>query len=160
MQVDVHLSGEMRQNPCHNDVLLIYFMQRRCLVDVQQVDPAWDGASRDPDPRPRLAGAGPEVRIHGWRCANCGLSGVEPALRCGECGSARTPTTLAPLGTVWSWTVLRVGRDRGVVFAYVDLDDGPRLLVRLAEGARPAGGARVRIIGTTASGDLKAEAAP
>lgn len=119
---------------------------------IRQDDPV---ASREPDPRPRLSGSG----IHGWRCVRCGLSDVEPALRCHDCGSARSPVVLATLGTVWSWTVPRIGPDRGVAFAYVDLDDGPRLLARLAGGVSPAVGVRVRISETTAGGDLEAEAA-
>lgn len=65
---------------------------------------------------------------------------------------------------MWSATVLRVplpGRTPPTVLAYVDLDDGPRVLVHLrgrAHDERLPVGRRVRGVGLTASGDLMFEA--
>lgn len=111
-----------------------------------------------PDPRTRVSSAGTDLAVVGWQCTGCGLATVEPVLRCGDCGARTAPTSLDPGGTVWSWTVAGVGPDRGVAFAYVDLDDGPRLLVRLADGTPRAVGTRVSVRGTTPSGDLEAGA--
>ena len=62
-----------------------------------------------------------------------------------------------PGGTVWSSTVVRIpvaGREPPVALAYVDLDDGPRVLVHapLAPDA-PAVGSRVVLVAPTAAGD-------
>lgn len=113
-------------------------------------------AQVEPDPRVGVTGVGPELTVVGRRCAACGLASVEPVLRCGECGADTTAASFGPRGTVWSWTVAGVGRDRGIRFAYVDLDDGPRLLVRLTDGTSATVGARVRVLGMTPHGDLEA----
>jgi uncharacterized OB-fold protein len=112
----------------------------------------------EPDPRVRVAGDGDDLLLLGVRCAGCGLAAVEPILRCGYCGGDTEPTSLRPNGNVWSWTVVGVGPDRGTAFAYVDLDDGPRVLVRLGEGTPRVVGTRVRVRGTTPDGDLEAGA--
>jgi hypothetical protein len=111
-----------------------------------------------PDPRTGVTGAGADLAITGWRCTGCGLAVVEPLLRCGDCGADLARNPLRPNGIVWSWTVAGVGPDRGVAFAYVDLDDGPRVLVRLTAGTPRAVGTRVAVLGTTPSGDLEAGA--
>lgn len=110
----------------------------------------------EPDPRVRVVGSGEGLSLMGWRCARCGLAVVEPSLRCGDCGAGTARVSLRPNGVVWSWTVAGVGRDRGTAFAYVDLDDGPRVLVRLDGDAPRAVGTRVRVRGVTAGGDLEA----
>lgn len=112
----------------------------------------------EPDPRVRVTGDGESLRVLGVRCAACGLATVELALRCGACGGDTESTLLHPNGSVWSWTVVGVGADRGVAFAYVDLDDGPRVLARLQDGTPRAVGTRVRVSGTTPGGDLEARA--
>jgi uncharacterized OB-fold protein len=112
----------------------------------------------EPDPRVRVADDGDGLRVLGVRCAGCGLATAEPALRCGSCGGDTEPTSLLPNGIVWSWTVVGVGRDRGTAFAYVDLEDGPRVLVRLGDGTPRAVGTPVRVLGTTPGGDLEAGA--
>lgn len=66
-----------------------------------------------------------------------------------------------PGGIVWSSTVVRVpvpGRTPPYTVAYVDLDDGPRVLCHV-DGLtnRPPVGHRVRLCGTTADGDLLVE---
>jgi uncharacterized OB-fold protein len=68
------------------------------------------------------------------------------------------PALFGPHGTVWSSTVLRIplpGRQPPLALAYVDLDNGPRVLGHLAESAqrRLHAGHRVRVAGTTHEGD-------
>ncbi|GAB3458011.1 Zn-ribbon domain-containing OB-fold protein [Actinophytocola sediminis] len=110
----------------------------------------------EPDPRPTVRGAGAALEVSGWRCADCGLSTVEPSVRCAGCAGSTEPTSLSPNGIIWSWTVTGIGADRGTAFAYVDLDAGPRVLTRLTEHTPHVVGTRVRVLGTTPSGDLEA----
>ena len=60
---------------------------------------------------------------------------------------------------MWSSTVVRVpipGRMPPAVMAYVDLDDGPRVLCHIGSGTeRLPIGSRVRVVGVTAHGDLE-----
>ena len=113
---------------------------------------------REPDPRPRVVRTGGGLRIAAWRCAGCATTRTEPALRCGRCGGTTGPVSLGPQGTLWSWTTPHVGPDSGVPVAYLDLDDGGRLLVRLTGPV--AVGARAAVTGETADGDLLAEVQP
>ena len=56
---------------------------------------------------------------------------------------------------MWAHTTLHIsvgGRAPGYTLAYVDLDDGPRILAHV-DGGRPAVGSRVRVAGTTPEGD-------
>lgn len=112
----------------------------------------------EPDPRVWVVDSDEGLSVIGWRCAGCGLAVVEPSLRCGDCGGEPVRISLRPNGIVWSWTMVGVGPDRGTAFAYVDLDDGPRVLVRLDGDAARAVGARVRVRGVTSGGDLEAGA--
>ena len=68
-----------------------------------------------------------------------------------------------PSGTVWSSTVVRVpvpGRTPPYGLAYVDLDNGPRVLAHVADTGTDAGtervppGTRVTIVGETLDGDV------
>jgi len=73
------------------------------------------------------------------------------------------PTEFGPDGTVWSSTVVRVavpGRTPPYTLAYLDLDDGPRVLCRV-EGcvARVPVGTVLRLSGTTDDGDVAARVA-
>lgn len=77
--------------------------------------------------------------------------------RCPRCG-ARTiePERFGPGGTVFASTTLRVAvSDRGspITFAYVDLDDGPRILAHVAADHPLSPGHRVTLAGTTIEGD-------
>ena len=79
---------------------------------------------------------------------------------CPACGSHQVGATFGPRGTVWSSTVVRVpipGRTPPYVLAYVDLDDGPRLLCHL-EGhvERAPVGTPVELTGHNEHGDLVA----
>ncbi|MEA2624027.1 MAG: uncharacterized protein QOD06_72 [Candidatus Binatota bacterium] len=119
-----------------------------------------------PDPRPRLIAHGDgSSRIEGVRCTECRLPVAFARLRCPACGAAVAGDLFGPLGTVWSSTVVRIpvpGRTPPYALAYVDLDDGPRIL---AHAARQADaplriGTRVRLTGISAGGDLVVEEDP
>ena len=115
-------------------------------------DPHADG----PDPRPRVREA-PGPAVLGVRCVACGHPTVEPVERCPVCRGATRDTAFAGTGTVFSGTVLRIpvgDREPPISLAYVDLDDGPRVLGHGADPARLLGpGTRVRLTGRTAQGD-------
>lgn len=87
------------------------------------------------------------VMVQGYRCAACRYPVVHRLPRCPLCAGALGPAEFGPLATVWSATVTRVsipGTEPPFGLAYVDLDDGPRILARFASVA-PAVGARVSI---------------
>jgi hypothetical protein len=108
-----------------------------------------------PDPRSRLA----EGRLEGSRCTVCGYRLAGTAPRCPACGGSLAPALFGPEGVVWASTVLRVPvQERSVpyVLAYVDLDEGPRVLAHVEADADhpPSVGARVRLSATSPEGDL------
>lgn len=108
------------------------------------------------DPRPRIvADEGGVARVAGLRCARCGYPLAVEAPWCPDCRGPLGEATFGPGGVVWAHTTLHIsvaGRAPGYTLAYVDLDDGPRILAHV-EGGRPAVGSRVRVAGTTAEGD-------
>lgn len=111
-----------------------------------------------PDPRPVVVvSSDGTARISGSRCESCGYPTFDAVQRCPVCGGATTPTEFGPGGTVFAATVLRVpvpGRTPPYALAYIDLDDGPRILAhvdRTDAAANPND--RVRIVGTTSDGD-------
>jgi len=111
-----------------------------------------------PDPRPQLA-EGSQSTIAGWQCASCRHPLALPAPWCPLCHGPLETTTWGPGGTTWAATVLRVplpGRTPPMMLAYIDLDEGPRVLGHLTSetNERPECGTRVRLIGVTAAGDL------
>lgn len=65
--------------------------------------------------------------------------------------------SFGPAGTVWSVTTIHVpsgDRDAPYTLAYVDLDDGPRVLTHVSDGvAAPAVSGRVTLTGRTPHGD-------
>jgi uncharacterized OB-fold protein len=96
------------------------------------------------------------MALSGHRCVRCGHPVAAPHPRCPVCAGELRETTFARQGTVWSSTRLHVsvqGRDTPYALAYVDLDDGPRVLAH-SQDALLTVGARVTIAGTTARGDL------
>lgn len=117
---------------------------------------AWAGGLPVADPRPVLeAGA-----VLGVRCGTCRYPVAQTGIPwCPACYGPVAPARFAAAGTAWSATVIAipVGPLRPpFTLAYLDLDDGPRVLVRLAgPGAVPVG-TRLRITGTD-GGDLIAE---
>lgn len=105
------------------------------------------------DPRPRLSGD----KVEGWRCQACRHPVAQQAPWCPKCASAELkPATFGPGGTVWAGTVvhLPVGERRPpFAIAYVDLDDGPRVLCHVNEPVPLAVGSRAVIVGDDA-GDV------
>lgn len=79
--------------------------------------------------------------------------------RCPHCLQPHVAeATFGSQGTVWSSTVVRVpvpGRTPPYTLAYVDIDDGPRVLAHVAgQRDRVAVGARVELAPSTEFGDL------
>jgi uncharacterized OB-fold protein len=70
--------------------------------------------------------------ITGARCERCRYAVAPPVARCPACGGPMLHGVRYPSrGRVWSSTVIHVGIGRRVPptgYAYVDLDDGPRVL--------------------------------
>lgn len=116
------------------------------------------------DPRPRV-----ESSDDGWwyvagsRCGSCRRDVAYRWPRCPSCTGMLEPTWFSATGTVWSSTVVRIpvpGRTPPYSLAYVDLDDGPRVLAHVS--GRPTDapvpiGATVRLIAPSADGDLQVE---
>lgn len=110
-----------------------------------------------PDPRPQVVEHGGEMRISGSRCRACGYPTAAVLQRCPECAGGCEPSEFGPGATVFAATVLRVpvpGRTPPYALAYVDLDDGPRILAHVdGTDTALAPGDRVVVIGLTAEGD-------
>ena len=113
------------------------------------------------DPRPVFepGSGGAPGGGRGARCTACRYPvGQEGLPWCPVCYAALAPERFAATGAAWSSTVvgIPVGERRPPFgLAYLDLDDGPRVLVHLADAALVAPGTRLRITGTD-RGDLVA----
>ncbi|GAA2898385.1 hypothetical protein GCM10010472_65980 [Pseudonocardia halophobica] len=107
------------------------------------------------DPRPLLDGDA----VLGVRCTACRYPVAQDGVPwCPACYGPVEPARFATTGAAWSSTVVAipVGERRPPFgLAYLDLDDGPRVLVHLAEPAVLPIGTRLRITGTDL-GDLVA----
>ncbi len=118
------------------------------------------------DPRPTTATTadGRHV-VAGGRCRRCGEAQAFRWPRCAACGGELAAEDFGPGGTVWSSTVVRIpipGRTAPYGLAYVDLDDGPRVLAHASGpdgGSMPIGG-RVRLVGPSPDGDPVVEPTP
>lgn len=116
----------------------------------------------DPRPEIRRTTDGDQVVV-GRRCRTCAETVAYPWPRCPACGSEVEPASFGPRGTVWSSTVVRIavpGHTPPYALAYVDLDDGPRVLAHVvgASTAEPAPiGGRVRLTASSGDGDLQVE---
>jgi uncharacterized protein len=97
------------------------------------------------DPRPRLV----DGLVAGWRCAACNHTVAQESPWCPACSAAALePATFGPGGTVWAGTLvhLPVGAWQPPFgLAYVDLDDGPRVLAHTTEPCVLPAGTRVRL---------------
>lgn len=102
-----------------------------------------------------------DAAVLGSRCTACRYPAAQQGLPwCPVCYAPVETDRFAPTGRVWSSTVVAIPvGDRRPPFglAYLDLDDGPRVLVHLAEAAVLPSGTRLRITGTD-RGDLVAAA--
>ena len=100
------------------------------------------------DPRPTFDGEA----VLGTRCTECRYPTAQQGLPwCPVCYGTMDGARFARTGKVWSSTVVAipVGTHRPPFgLAYLDLDDGPRVLVHLAEPAVLELGARLEITGT------------
>ncbi|WP_420637970.1 Zn-ribbon domain-containing OB-fold protein [Candidatus Poriferisocius sp.] len=110
------------------------------------------------DPRPELAVRDDAVVLVGSRCHRCGHPMATSPPRCPVCGhEVMAPADFGPAATVFSSTVLRIpvpGRPPPFTLAYVDVDDGPRILAHVHgpdEALVP--GCRVRLAGWNGHGD-------
>ncbi len=113
------------------------------------------------DPRPRVTTSNHSVAIAGTRCGSCGYCCLDDSVLCMACGSTLSPACFSPEGTIWAGTVQRIevnGRIPPMILAYIDLDEGPRLLAHVTgKVTAPQVGARARLVGTTKEGDPLAE---
>jgi uncharacterized protein len=86
--------------------------------------------------RPRMVNGA----LIGGRCERCGYAMAPAIARCPACGGeVRQGVEHAVTGRVWSSTVIHIAlgdRRPPVGFAYVDVDDGPRILA-LFTGSEP-----------------------
>jgi uncharacterized protein len=100
------------------------------------------------DPRPLVE----DGRLRGARCVACRYPLAFPRPHCPLCGDETAPETFGPAGHVWASTVVRVavpGRRPPYGLAYVDLDDGPRVLAQVADADDAVAiGARVQLVDT------------
>ncbi|HEY3716510.1 MAG TPA: OB-fold domain-containing protein [Jatrophihabitantaceae bacterium] len=107
------------------------------------------------DSRPQFA----DGRIAGSRCVQCRYPSAQRGQPwCPVCYGQLRDETFAPTGSVWSATVIAIPvnvRRPPFGLAYVDLEDGPRVLVHLDEARALPIDAKVRIVGTDL-GDLVA----
>jgi uncharacterized protein len=113
------------------------------------------------DPRPELhRTAQGEWVVAGRRCLVCAEPVAYAWPRCPACAGAVEPAWFGPHGTVWSSTVVRIavpGHVPPYALAYVDLDDGPRVLAHTAGDAPAPIEAGVRLTGVSEAGDLQVE---
>lgn len=120
------------------------------------------------DPRPAVVIQDGQARLAGRRCRACAYPLAYPWPRCPVCHGELAAEHFGPRGTVWAATVVRIpvsGRTPPYRLAYVDLDDGPRVLAHLAgtlagQQAEPVAiGSRVRLARRSATGDIEVEVA-
>jgi len=112
-----------------------------------------------PDPRPPVEADGEAVRLVASRCEECGYVVAGELPSCPDCGAATVPARCGPRGSVWASTVVRIPvppRQPPYGLAYVDLEDGPRVLVHTAGDAALPVGSAVELGPLSAAGDLTA----
>lgn len=114
-----------------------------------------------PDPRPQVdTHEGPPV-VLGAACRSCGHPMATPRPVCAACGGEVVQAKFGPAGTVYASTVVRIAvgdRTPPYALAYVDLDDGPRILAHVAggDGSAPPVASRVRLVAPS-DGDVVVE---
>jgi uncharacterized OB-fold protein len=111
------------------------------------------------DPRPHVTEQGDA--LVGVRCSACQHPMPTPRPACAACGGLVAEARFGPGGRVYSSTVVRIAvgdRIPPYALAYVDLDDGPRVLAHVVgdDPTAPAVGSRVRLTGPI-SGDVAVE---
>ena len=98
------------------------------------------------DPRPRVV----DGKVAGWRCQRCNHAVAQESPWCPNCSAAALePEAFGPGGTVWAGTVVHLPVGEWLApfgLAYVDLDDGPRVLAHTTDGRVLPVGSRVRLV--------------
>lgn len=116
------------------------------------------------DPRPATRAVDGRHVVAGISCPACGYVAAGTRPWCPECRGAVEEATFGPAGRVWSSTIVRVpvpGRTPPYAMAYVDIDEGPRVLAHLhgeTDAPVPIGTA-VMFVEASAEGDLVVEVA-
>lgn len=112
------------------------------------------------DPRPRVVPGDGGWVLAGFVCEECGYRLALRRPWCPVCRGPLSQQRYGPGGTVWAGTVIRVpvaDREPPIAIAYVDLDEGPRVLFHVELPAPEAGpatpGSRVEVAGVTERGD-------
>ncbi len=113
------------------------------------------------DPRPKVVPHDDGAAVLGVRCTDCGYPVAFERPACPVCGGPVAEQRFGPGGTVFASTVVRIpvgDRTPPYALAYVDLDDGPRVLAATppAPGSETTGvpvGSRVRLVGVGEGGD-------
>lgn len=119
------------------------------------------------DPRPRVVWDAEGAAVVGVRCTACDYPVAFSRPACPVCSGPVVEQRFGSAGTVFASTVVRIPVGTRVPpygLAYVDLDDGPRVLAATAVGPDGATvavpvGARVRLVGVGEAGDPVVEAA-
>jgi uncharacterized OB-fold protein len=110
------------------------------------------------DPRPAVVFEDGSHRLVGGRCTANGHALIRAFARCPRCGSETVEEHFGPGGTVWATTDVHVpgfpGEEVPYTLAYVDLDDGPRTLLRILDSGPPPVGARVVLDAATSTGNV------
>ena len=114
------------------------------------------------DPRPVFEQGCNGPTVVGVRCRGCDHPCAARVPRCPRCGAATEVARFGPEGAVWATTTIHVAagqRAAPYTVAYVDLDEGPRILADVDDGPElvPRVTERVRLVGRTALGDLRVE---
>ncbi|MCR8898070.1 OB-fold domain-containing protein [Gordonia sp. GONU] len=98
--------------------------------------------------------------VVGSRCTRCKRAIAYQWPRCPGCAGEVHPETFCGTGVVWSQTTINIAIGDHVppyTVAYVDLDNGPRVLAHVA-GSAVNIGTRVRLVDLSADGDPRIEA--
>lgn len=97
------------------------------------------------DPRPAVKGG----KVQGVRCSACNYPSAPAAPWCPACQSRnQAEAEFGPGGTVWASTLVHIPVGKWTppyAIAYVDLDDGPRVIAHLQYPQIEKPGTRVRI---------------
>ncbi|MEI7624816.1 MAG: OB-fold domain-containing protein [Actinomycetota bacterium] len=117
------------------------------------------------DPRPVIIQAGQHHLLDGRSCQACDHAIALQLPLCPRCRGAVEPAQFGPRGVIWALTVVHVPArpDDKVPYtlAYVDLDQGPRLLAYVAPtDATVEVGSSVALTALSALGDPTVEVAP
>jgi uncharacterized OB-fold protein len=110
------------------------------------------------DPRPEVTHEPDGDRVVGSWCQACGYRLAIHLERCPVCREPLSAAVFGPGGRIWALTSVHISvqeRPTPYVLAYVDLDDGPRILahVHADPAAFPLVGDRVVLAGLTSAGD-------